>query len=120
VAEPGSRFGVATKATRLILRRPRVRPARGQRGGGAHHPTLGAADWASGEAPDLDVEALDKALTRFAVIDRERSCLVGLRYFVGLRIEDAVAVLGSSPATVKRQWSVAPVRLRHELTAGNP
>jgi DNA-directed RNA polymerase specialized sigma24 family protein len=56
---------------------------------------------------DVDVEALDEALSRSAEIDPEKSWLVELRYFGGLSIEEAAEVLGTSPATVKREWSTA-------------
>jgi RNA polymerase sigma factor (TIGR02999 family) len=112
-------LGVAAKAMRSILiDHARARRA-AKRGGGAHHLTLGAADSAGGEAPDLDVEALDEALTRFAMIDPEKSRLVELRYFGGLSIEEVAEVLGTSPATVKRQWSAARAWLRRELSPGN-
>jgi DNA-directed RNA polymerase specialized sigma24 family protein len=51
---------------------------------------------------DVDVEALDEALSRSAEIDPEE-----LRYFGGWSIEEAAEVLGTSPATVKREWSTA-------------
>ena len=49
-------------------------------------------------------------------MDARKSDLVELRYFKGLEIDEAVAVLGISPATVKRQWATARARLRRELS----
>jgi RNA polymerase sigma factor (TIGR02999 family) len=109
-------FGVAAKAMRSILvDHARARGA-AKRGGGVRHLTLGSADPAGGPAPELDVEALDEALTRLAAIDPEKSRLVELRYFGGLSIEETAEVLGISPATLKRQWSTARTWLRRELT----
>jgi RNA polymerase sigma factor (sigma-70 family) len=82
--------------------------------------TLGAADSAAGTEPDVDVEALDEALTRLAKIDSEKSRLVELRYFAGLSIPEAAEVLGVSPASVKREWSTARTWLRRELTEDHP
>jgi RNA polymerase sigma factor (TIGR02999 family) len=113
-------FGVAAKAMRSILvDHARARHA-AKRGGGVHHLTLGAADSAGGPAPELDVEALDEALSRLAEFDPEKSRLVELRYFGGLSIEEAAEVLGISPATLKRQWSTARTWLRRELTEDHP
>jgi RNA polymerase sigma factor (TIGR02999 family) len=108
-------FGVAAKVMRSVLvDHARARRA-AKRGGGVRHLTLGAADLAGGKAPDLDVEALDEALTRLAELDPEQGRLVELRYFAGLSIEETAAVLGVSPATVKRQWRVARAWLKREL-----
>src|ERR1700694_3449304 len=41
--------------------------------------------------------------------------VVELRFFVGLSVEEAAAVLGISPKTVKRDWSVAKAWLYAEL-----
>ena len=51
--------------------------------------------------------ALDEALGRLAELDSRKSQLVEMRYFGGLGIEEAAAVLGVSPATVKRNWTTA-------------
>jgi RNA polymerase sigma factor (sigma-70 family) len=61
---------------------------------------------------------LDEALTRLAALDPEKGRLVELRYFAGLGIEETAAVLGVSPATVKRQWQAARAWLKRELTEG--
>jgi RNA polymerase sigma factor (TIGR02999 family) len=109
-------FGVAAKAMRSILvDHARARHA-AKRGGGAPHLTLEAVDLGGGQAPEVDVVALDEALTRFAAFDPEKSRLVELRYFGGLSIDEAAEVLGISPTTVKRQWSTARAWLRRELT----
>ena len=109
-------FGVAAKAMRSILvDHARARRA-AKRGGGTLHLSLGAADSGGRLEPELDVEALDEALARLAEIDPEKGRLVELRYFGGLSIEETAEVLDVSPATVKRQWSLARAWLRRELT----
>lgn len=63
----------------------------------------------------VDVVALDDALTRLALQDERKARVVGLRYFVGLSIEETAKALDSSPAAVKREWTTARAWLRREL-----
>lgn len=42
--------------------------------------------------------------------------MVELRYFGGFTIEEIAETLEISPATVKRDWTVARAFLRHALT----
>jgi DNA-directed RNA polymerase specialized sigma24 family protein len=63
----------------------------------------------------VDVIALDDALARLAVLDPQKARLVDLRYFAGLSIPEAAAVLGVSLATVGREWAIARMWLRREL-----
>jgi RNA polymerase sigma factor (TIGR02999 family) len=108
-------FGVAGKAMRSILvDHARARVAV-KRGGGARQLTLGAAGEPAAAESEVDVLALDQALTRLAELDPEHGRLVELRYFAGLSIEETAAVLGVSPATVKRHWKVARAWLKQEL-----
>jgi RNA polymerase sigma factor (TIGR02999 family) len=111
-------LGVASKAMRSILvDHARARGA-AKRGGTARVVTLdqggGVAD--AGSQRGVDVLALDEALARLAELDSRKSQLVELRYFGGLGIEEAAAVLGVSPATVKREWTTARAWLRRELS----
>jgi RNA polymerase sigma factor (TIGR02999 family) len=64
---------------------------------------------------DIDVLALDEALTRLAQIDATQAKVVELRYFGGLTIEETAEALHSSPATVKREWAMARAWLKQEL-----
>jgi RNA polymerase sigma factor (TIGR02999 family) len=65
---------------------------------------------------DLDVVALDEALERLARIDEQQSRVVELRFFSGLTVEETAEVMGISPATVKRDWSMAKAWLHRELS----
>ena len=114
----GQFYGVAAKAMRSILvDHARARGAL-KRGRGRQQLTLGAADEAAGTTPAIDVLGLDEALGRLAKLDPEQSRLVELRYFAGLSIEEAAEALGTSPATVKRQWRIARAWLKRDLTGG--
>ena len=77
---------------------------------GAFHPA------GAGRPGDIDVLALDEALTRLAAIDPAQSRIVELRYFGGLTIEETAEALRSSPATVKRVWAAARAWLRREMS----
>jgi RNA polymerase sigma-70 factor (ECF subfamily) len=109
-------FGVAAKAMRSILvDHARARNA-AKRGSSARAITLDEGAGFAGPEPDVDVLALDEALGRLAEIDARKSRLVELRYFGGLGIDEAAAVLDVSAATVKREWTTARAWLRRELS----
>jgi RNA polymerase sigma factor (TIGR02999 family) len=65
---------------------------------------------------ELDLERLDESLRRLASVSPDRARLVELRFFVGLTVEATAEVLGSSAATVKRQWDAARAWLLRDLT----
>ncbi len=67
------------------------------------------------EKQDVDLLALDEALSRLAVMDEQQGRIVELRYFSGLSIEETAEALGISPATVKRDWTMAKAWLGREL-----
>ena len=109
-------FGVAAKAMRSILvDHARARNA-AKRGGSARAIALDDAGGIAGPQASVDVLALDEALGRLAELDSRKSQLVELRYFGGLGIDEAAAVLGVSRATVKREWTTARAWLRRELS----
>lgn len=88
---------------------------------GGLHPRLtpeAAAQVAAAHAPELI--ALDDALTRLAAIDPQQSRIVELRFFGGLTVAETAAVVGASPATVKRHWTVAKAWLYREIRQGAP
>ena len=108
-------FAMASQMIRRIL----VDHARGQkaakRGAGAVKLSLDDAIGLPGQQ-DLDLIALDDALTGLAAIDPDQGKIVELRFFGGLSIEETAAVLGVSPATVNREWSSARAWLFREMT----
>ncbi len=70
---------------------------------------------AAGRGPDLDILALDRALTRLSELDQERAKVVELRYFGGLTLPETAEALGVSEATVSRRWRAARLWLRREI-----
>jgi RNA polymerase sigma-70 factor (ECF subfamily) len=78
--------------------------------------TLDAELAAIEQHASVDVIDLNRALERLAAVDQRQSRIVEMRVFGGLSIEEAAEVLDISPATVKRDWNVARLWLRRELT----
>jgi len=112
-------LGIAARAMRQILiEHARARGAR-KRGGGGVRVTLDDAA-ASLEAPSVDVLALDEALQRLARLDERHAKVVELRYFGGMSVEETAAAMGLSPATVKRDWTLARAWLFRELGGSGP
>lgn len=105
-------FGIAARAMRRIL----VEHARARSRQKRTPVTLAAA--AEPALEPIDLLALDVALERLAALDPEQARLVELRYFAGLSIEESAAALGTSPATVKREWRSARAFLHRELGLG--
>jgi RNA polymerase sigma factor (TIGR02999 family) len=59
--------------------------------------------------------ALDDALTRLHELSERQARIVELRFFGGLSVEETAEVIGISPKTVKRDWSVARAWLHGEI-----
>ena len=102
-------FAIAAQVMRRILLDDARRRLRTKRGGDAVEvPVDGIAVAAPEGDPDpVDVIAVDRALRSLEQFDPDQAKLVELRFFGGLTVEEAAAVLGVSPRTVKREWAVA-------------
>jgi len=74
-----------------------------------------AEDIAAPAPGELDVLAIDDALTRLAALDAQQAKVVELRYFGGLSIRETSEALGVSEATVKRDWATARAWLHREI-----
>jgi RNA polymerase sigma factor (TIGR02999 family) len=108
-------FGIAAQAMRRILvDRARATHA-AKRGGTAVQVELSDHDLTR-DPIDVDVLALDRALERLETIEPRWSRVVELRYFAGFSIEETADALSLSPASVKRDWSLARAWLYRELT----
>lgn len=107
-------FAAAAQMMRHVL----VDHARGKRrekrGGEFHHVALEDAVSFSDEK-NLDLLALEDALQQLAEFDSRQSKIVELRFFGGLTIEETAHVLKISPATVKREWTMAKAWLYRKL-----
>ena len=108
-------YAIAARRMRHILvEHARSRDA-AKRGGGQYKLSLSKVDRIT-PRKDVNLLALDEALQRLAEIDSQKSRIVELRYFGGLTVEETAEVMGISPATVKREWSMARAWLRREIS----
>ena len=109
----------ALSMRQILVQRARARNAI-KRGGGPQRVTLDDANAAKVEAAyvgagfsrpdsagDIDVLALDEALSRLAAIDTELAKVVELRYFGGYGEAEIAELQGKSERTVRRQWEKA-------------
>jgi RNA polymerase sigma factor (TIGR02999 family) len=111
----GHFFAAAAEAMRRILVE-RVRRKRSLKHGGGHvREELDEVGLAAPE-PVEDLLALDEALDRLAARDPVKAELVKLRYFAGMTLAEAAAVLGISTATAKRYWAYTRTWLYQEVT----
>lgn len=108
-------FAVAAQVMRRILVDHARRRNSEKRGGDLVAVTIGAAiDLAATES--LDVVALDLALENLEKIFPQQARIVELRFYAGLTIDETATVMGISPATISREWTMARAWLRRELT----
>ena len=59
--------------------------------------------------------ALDEALDRLRQRSERQSRIVECRFFGGMSIDETAVALGISPATVKRDWTMAQAWLHREI-----
>jgi len=110
----GHFFAAAAEAMRRILVDHARRKAAARRGGERTRLEL-APDLAVTREPREDVIALDEALDRLAAEDPLKAELVKLRYFGGLTLPEAAAVLGLPERTAGRHWAYARAWLRRAV-----
>jgi RNA polymerase sigma factor (TIGR02999 family) len=109
-------YAIASQVMRRILVDHAKTRHRQKRGGSNENLPLEEALLAGADATNVDLIALDEALSRLAKIDPEQERLVELRYFGGLSLDDAAKTLGVSRATAAREWQIAKAWLYRELT----
>src|ERR1051325_6858794 len=109
-------YGIAAQMMRRIL----VDYARGRnyakRGGGVHAITLDDGLVVSAER-SAEVVAVHEALEELAKFDVRKGQIVELRFFGGLSIEETAEVLGVSPGTVMRDWTLSKAWLRRQMSS---
>ena len=108
-------FGIAAQMMRRILVNHAIARRTEKRGGMTVKLPLDAAINRAREQ-DLDLVALDDALGDLEALDPRQCRVVELRFFSGLSIEETAEMLGISPATVSREWSIAKMWLHRELS----
>ena len=105
---------VASRAMRQVLvDHARARDCAKRRANGARVPLDDLVE--DYERRAMDLEALDSALSRLEERDPRLAQLVELRFFGGLRMEEAAKILGFSLRTAEREWRTARDWLRAEV-----
>ena len=113
----GHFFAAAAEAMRRILIDHARAKGASKRGGSGRKLKLDAADLTLDDVP-AELLDLDAALATLAREDAVKADLVKLRFFTGLSLKDAAAVLGISHTTADRYWAYARAWLFHEMTSG--
>jgi RNA polymerase sigma factor (TIGR02999 family) len=108
-------FAIAAQLMRQILVDYARRHRASKRGSGVCMLTLDDAVTLP-QRKDVDVIAIDEALTTLAEIDPRQSRVVELRFFAGLSLEEISEVMGIATATVQRDWTAARAWLYREIS----
>ena len=108
-------FAAAAEAMRRILiDRARHRHAR-RHGGGLERVNIADFELAEPRNDD-ELLAVHEKLESLAAHDARKAELVKLRYFAGLTLEEAAAVLSIAVPTAKRDWAYARAWLYQEIS----
>ena len=108
-------FAVASRAMRRVLIDHARKHRAAKRGGNLARITLDEAVAVSAQS-DVDTLDLEAALTRLTSLNERQGCVVELRFFAGLTVEEVAEVLGVSPKTIELDWRMARAWLHRELT----
>jgi RNA polymerase sigma-70 factor (ECF subfamily) len=110
-------FAVGARIMRRILVDHARSRDNAKRGGGAIRIDFNEALVVSTKI-DPALVRMDDALTQLASFDPRKAQIVEMRYFGGLNANDIASVLGVSPQTVNRDWSLAKSWLAREMMNG--
>jgi RNA polymerase sigma factor (TIGR02999 family) len=115
----GHFFAAAAEAMRRILVEQARRKCGPQQGGGWRRQEM-PLDGAHLTPMSEQVVEVDEALQKLVVENPAVARLVELRYFAGLSLEEAAALLGVSTRTARRYWVYAKAWLMEELRDSDP
>ena len=108
-------FAVAAQLIRRILVDHARRRRAEKRGGETQKISLDESI-ATKQHKDVDLVALDDALTDLSRLDSQQAQVIELRFFAGMTIAESAEVLGISPATVQRDWVTAKAWLFRQVS----
>ena len=108
-------FALAAKAMRQVLT-DHVRSKRTAKRGG-HMQRVSTIIAMPTPTPDvgIDLEELDRVLSRLVELDPRQYSIVEMRFLGGLSIGEIAGLLGVSSRTVEREWRSARAWLRKSL-----
>jgi RNA polymerase sigma factor (TIGR02999 family) len=114
-------FGIAARAMRQILVNYAKKRNRKKRGGKQTPVEFEEGIYLTEEKAE-EIVALDEALERLEKINERQARVIECRYFAGYNIEETAQILDVSPATVKRDWTIAKAWLFRQIhhSGGSP
>lgn len=108
-------FAVCGRIIRHVLVDHAVERKAQKRGGGSPHLALDEALHPAEDPHDRWIE-LHEALSRLAELSPRQARVVECRFFAGMSVEDTAEALEISPATVKRDWTIARAWLNARMS----
>jgi RNA polymerase sigma-70 factor, ECF subfamily len=110
-------FALAAQMMRRILV-SHARARQAAKRGGAEQRVALQEELATAAERDVNLLALDDALSKLEALDPEKSRMVELRFFGGLSMGETAQVMGVSRRTIERQWQTAKAWLHREIASG--
>lgn len=107
-------FGIAARAMRQILVNYAKMKSREKRGGKQSPIKFEEGIYLSEEKAD-EIVALDQALEQLEKLNERQARVIECRYFAGYNIDETASILNISPATVKRDWTIAKAWLFNQM-----
>jgi len=107
-------FGIAARAMRQILVNYAKKRNRKKRGGNQTPTEFEEGIYLTEEKAE-EIVALDEALEMLEKINERQARVIECRYFAGYNIEETAQILEVSPATVKRDWTIARAWLFRQI-----
>jgi RNA polymerase sigma factor (TIGR02999 family) len=108
-------LAIAAQAMRQILVDHARRHRAAKRGGNRHRITLDD-NLVIESNRDVDLLALEDALTKLTKLDPRQARMIELRFFGGLSIAEVAQVMVMSKRSVEREWTMVRAWLRRELS----
>ncbi len=99
-------YGICARMMRQILVEY-ARAEQAQKRGAGEKPLNLEEVYMAGPGRDRNLLALEDALKDLEKFDERKARIVELRFFGGLSVEEAAAVVGVAPITVMREWEKA-------------
>ncbi len=116
-------YAVASVAMRFMLNNHARARAAQKRGGSWGRISLSAVQESpmpGGSAGEINLVALDAALSKLTRLSERQGRIVELRYLTGLPVQEVAAILGISTTKVRTEWRTARAFLSRALKKEAP